>query len=74
MITPKAKAGTINFKAVLTKVVVLKTFTPPFQRPIIKLPQYKAIKGEIASSRILPNSAVFNKAGRLLIMVTSVPT
>ncbi len=74
MITPKAKAGTINFSRKLVLLEVLKTFTPPFQRPIIKLPQYNAIKGGIASSNIFPNSTVFNRAGRLLIIVTSVPT
>jgi hypothetical protein len=36
-----ANAGTMNLRAVFTRFEVLKTFTPPFQRPIIKLPQYK---------------------------------
>jgi hypothetical protein len=58
IITPNAKAGTINFSAVFTKVEVLNTFTPPFHLPIIKLPQYRAMKGDIASSKIFPNSAV----------------
>jgi hypothetical protein len=33
-----ATAGTMNLSAVFTRVEVLKTFTPPFHRPIIKLP------------------------------------
>jgi hypothetical protein len=34
---PNATAGTMNLSAVFTRVEVL-TFTPPFHRPIIKLP------------------------------------
>jgi hypothetical protein len=52
--TPNATAGTMNLSAVFTRVEVLKTFTPPFHRPIIKLPQYNAIKGGTASSKIRP--------------------
>jgi hypothetical protein len=51
----KAKAGTMNFKAVLTKGCV-KTFTPPFQRPIIKLP----IKGNKRRNRISEYTSKFS--------------
>jgi hypothetical protein len=72
IITPNATAGTMNLSAVFTRVEVLKhlhhsigqSSNFPIQRD----------KGGTASSKIRPNSTVCNKAGKLLIMVTSVPT
>jgi hypothetical protein len=62
----------MNLSAVFTRVEVLKTFTPPFHRQSSNFPIQRD-KGT-ASSKIRPNSTVCNKAGKLLIMVTSVPT
>jgi hypothetical protein len=72
IITPNA-TGTMNLSAVFTRVEVLKHL---HHHSIAnhQTSQYNAIKGGTASSKIRPNSTVCNKAGKLLIMVTSVPT
>jgi hypothetical protein len=56
-------ANNYQMQTMNLSIIFLKTFTPPFHRPIIKLPQYNAIKGGTASSKIRPNSTVCNKAG-----------
>ena len=44
-IIPNAISGTMNFKIALVCALILNALIEPDQRPIIKLPQYIAIKG-----------------------------
>ena len=46
----------------LINLLGLNMVIAPSHRPIIKLPQYIAIKWELFASLILPKSDVFNKA------------
>jgi capsule polysaccharide modification protein KpsS len=70
IITPNATAGLMNLSAaVFTRVeVYIYTTIPSANHQTSPIQRDKGW----ASSKIRPNSTVCNKAGKLLIMVTSV--